>query len=184
MFHRKSMRRLNRSAPHRKALFANMMAALIKHEQIVTTLPKAKELRKVIEPMITLAKKGDLTSRRLAIADIRDIAMVGKLFDVLATRYKDRQGGYTRVLKAGFRHGDNAPIAIIELVDRDVSAKGQDSGAQNDNNETEMEDFGVATEKAKAEHKAKTAKPKADKGDKAAKPQKTGNKPGRKATSV
>lgn len=148
MFHRKSHRRLNRTSSHRKALFANMMAALIKHEQIVTTLPKAKELRRVIEPMITLGKKGGLANRRLAIADVRDAAMVAKIFDVLAPRYKDRQGGYTRVLKAGFRHGDAAPMAVIEFIDRDVSAKGRDSGPVA-NDEVEMEDIAVATEKAK-----------------------------------
>lgn len=149
MFHRKSHRRLNRTSSHRKALFANMMAALIKHEQIVTTLPKAKELRRVIEPMITLGKKGGLANRRMAIADVRDPAMVAKIFDVLAPRYKDRQGGYTRVLKAGFRYGDAAPMAVIEFVDRDVSAKGRDSGPVANNDEVEMEDFAVATEKAK-----------------------------------
>lgn len=152
MFHRKNMRRLNRTSSHRKALWANMMAALIKHEQIVTTLPKAKELRRVMDPIITYAKKGGLANRRLAIAQVRDADMVAKVFDVLAPRYKDRQGGYTRVLKAGFRHGDNAPMAIIELVDRDVTAKGKDSGPVA-NDEVEMEDFAVATEKAKAEAK-------------------------------
>ena len=128
MRHRKAGRRLNRTSSHRKAMFANMAAALIKHEQIITTLPKAKELRRVADRLITLAKKGDLSSRRLAMARMRDQAMVKKLFDVLAERYKERNGGYTRVLKAGFRHGDSAPIAVIELVDRDVDAKGQDSG--------------------------------------------------------
>lgn len=109
-------------------MFANMAAALIKHEQIVTTLPKAKELKRVMDRLITLGKRGNLHSRRLAVARIRDEEMAKKLFDVLAERYKDRSGGYTRVLKAGFRHGDNAPVAVIELVDRDVEAKGQDSG--------------------------------------------------------
>lgn len=109
-------------------MFANMSASLIKHEQIVTTLPKAKELRPIVEKLITLAKKGDLHSRRIAASRIGDEAQAKKLFDVLGPRYQDRQGGYTRVLKAGFRHGDNAPIAVIELVDRDVSAKGLDSG--------------------------------------------------------
>lgn len=147
MFHRKNMRRLNRTTSHRKALWANMMCALIKHEQIVTTLPKAKELRRVMDPIITYAKKGGLANRRLAIAQVRDAEMVAKVFDVLAPRYADRAGGYTRVLKAGFRHGDAAPMAIIELVDRDVSAKGQNSGPVFD--EADMEDFAVATEKAK-----------------------------------
>lgn len=124
MRHRKSGRKLNRTSSHRKAMFANMSASLITHEQIVTTLPKAKELRPVVEKLITLAKRGDLHARRQAIAQIRDIAAVGKLFDTLAERYKDRQGGYTRVLKAGFRFGDNAPVGVIEFVDRDVDAKG------------------------------------------------------------
>lgn len=138
MRHRKAGRRLNRTASHRKAMFANMAAALIKHEQIVTTLPKAKELKKVIDRLITLGKKGDLNSRRLAIARIRDKEMVKKLFDVLAERYQDRHGGYSRVLKAGFRHGDAAPIGVIELVDRDVDAKGLDSGpSQLGNEDTE-----------------------------------------------
>ena len=121
-------RRFNRSSEHRKAMFANMSAALIKHEQIITTLPKAKDLRPVIEKLITLSKRGDLHARRLAISQIRDEAMVKKLFDVLGPRYKERPGGSTRVLKAGFRYGDNAPMAVIELVDRDEDARGQDSG--------------------------------------------------------
>lgn len=123
-------RRFNRTAEHREAMFANMAAALIKHEQIVTTLPKAKALRPVVEKLVTLAKKGDLNSRRLAIARVRDVDMVKKLFDTIGPRYKARAGGYTRVLKAGFRFGDNAPQAVIEFVDRDESAKGQDSGQQ------------------------------------------------------
>jgi len=109
-------------------MFANMCASLIKHEQIITTLPKAKELRPVVEKLITLAKKGGLAARRQAIAEMRDAAQVKKLFEVLAPRYKDRNGGYTRVLKAGFRYGDNAPRAVIEFVDRDEAAKGVDSG--------------------------------------------------------
>jgi large subunit ribosomal protein L17 len=109
-------------------MFANMCQALIKHEQIITTLPKAKDLRPVIEKLITLGKRGDLHARRQAIAQIKDIDLVKKLFDVLGPRYKDRNGGYTRVLKAGFRYGDNAPLAVIEFVDRDVDARGQDSG--------------------------------------------------------
>ena len=121
-------RRFNRSSEHRKAMFANMSAALIKHEQIVTTLPKAKDLRPVVEKLVTLAKRGDMNSRRLAMSQLRDAAMVKKLFDVLGPRYNARPGGYTRVLKAGFRYGDNAPLAVIELVDRDVEARGQDSG--------------------------------------------------------
>jgi large subunit ribosomal protein L17 len=128
MRHKKSGRKLNRTAEHRKALFANMAAALIKHEQIVTTLPKAKDLRGVAERLITLAKRGDLHARRQAISRLREDSAVKKLFDVLGPRYGDRQGGYTRVLKAGFRYGDSAPMAVIELVDRDTTAKGQDSG--------------------------------------------------------
>ncbi|MBS7803724.1 50S ribosomal protein L17 [Rhizobiales bacterium TNE-4] len=121
-------RRFNRTAEHRKAMFANMCQALIKHEQIITTLPKAKDLRPVVEKLITLGKRGDLHARRQAIAQIKDVDLVKKLFDVLGPRYKDRNGGYTRVLKAGFRFGDNAPLAVIEFVDRDVDARGQDSG--------------------------------------------------------
>ena len=138
MRHGNSGRKLHRTSSHRQAMFKNMAAALIKHEQIVTTLPKAKELRPVVEKMITLAKRGDLHARRLAYARLRDEAMTKKLFEVLADRYKDRQGGYTRVLKAGFRYGDAAPMAVIELVDRDPDAKGQDSGpVQMDDDEVE-----------------------------------------------
>jgi large subunit ribosomal protein L17 len=121
-------RRFNRSSEHRKAMFANMSAALIKHEQIVTTLPKAKDLRPVVEKLITLGRRGDLHARRLAMSQIRDEAMVKKLFEVLGPRYKGRPGGYCRVLKAGFRYGDNAAMAVIEFVDRDVDARGMDSG--------------------------------------------------------
>jgi len=128
MRHGNAHRKLNRKPEHRRAMFANMAAALIKHEQIVTTLPKAKDLRPIVERLITLGKRGDLHSRRRAISEIRDVPMVKKLFEVLAPRYKERNGGYTRVLKAGFRHGDNAAVAVIEFVDRDVSAKGLDSG--------------------------------------------------------
>ena len=128
MRHGNTNRKLNRTASHRKAMSDNMSAALIKHEQIVTTLPKAKELRRVTDRLITLAKKGDLHARRLAFARIRDEAMVAKLFDTLGARYKARPGGYTRVMKAGFRYGDAAPLAVIELVDRDEAAKGLDSG--------------------------------------------------------
>jgi large subunit ribosomal protein L17 len=121
-------RKLNRTKSHRKALFANMANALIKHEQIKTTLPKAKELRPYTEKLITLAKKGTLHARRQAASQLRDDKVVQKLFSVLAARYKDRKGGYTRVLKAGIRYGDAAPMAMIELVDRDTTAKGLDSG--------------------------------------------------------
>ena len=128
MRHRNAGRKLNRTATHRSALFASLATALIKHEQIVTTLPKAKDLRRVADRLITLAKKGDLHARRLAFARIRDEAMVAKLFDTLGPRYAERPGGYTRVMKAGFRYGDSAPMAVIELVDRDTDAKGLDSG--------------------------------------------------------
>ena len=128
MRHGIAYRKLSRKPEHRKAMFANMCAALIKHEQIITTLPKAKELRPIVEKLVTLGKRGDLHARRQAVSQIRDIAMVKKLFDVLGPRYKERKGGYTRVLKAGFRYGDNAPVAVIEFVDRDEAAKGQDSG--------------------------------------------------------
>ena len=129
MRHRMSGRKLNRTSAHRKAMFGNMAAALIKHEQIRTTLPKAKELRSVVDRLITLGKRGDLHARRLAVARLHgDRKLADKLFSVLAPRYSDRPGGYTRVLKAGYRYGDNAPMAIIELVDRDEDAKGQDSG--------------------------------------------------------
>ena len=128
MRHKIAGRKLGRTTSHRRALFRNMATALLKHEQITTTLPKAKELRPVVEKLITLGKRGDLHARRQAIAQIRDVGMVKKLFDVLGPRYKDRKGGYIRVLKAGFRYGDNAPVAVIEFVDRDESAKGLDSG--------------------------------------------------------
>ena len=128
MYHGHAKRRFGRTHEHRKAMFANMCQALIKHEQIVTTLPKAKDLRPVIEKLVTLGKRGDLHARRQTIAQIKDVALVRKLFDVLGPRYKDRHGGYTRVLKAGFRYGDNAAMGVIEFVDRDVNAKGQDSG--------------------------------------------------------
>lgn len=124
MRHKKAGRRFSRDSAHRQAMFSNMAASLIEHEQIITTLPKAKDLRRVVDKYITLAKRGDLNSRRLTAARLRNDAMTKKLFDVLATRYKDRNGGYTRVLKAGFRYGDSAPRAVIELVDRDEDAKG------------------------------------------------------------
>jgi large subunit ribosomal protein L17 len=128
MRHGLSGRKLNRTASHRKALFSNMAAALIKHEQIKTTLPKAKDLRPIVEKLISLGKHGGLANRRLAYAQLRDDVVVTKLFGPLAERYASRQGGYTRVLKAGFRYGDAAPMAVIEFVDRDPAAKGQDSG--------------------------------------------------------
>jgi large subunit ribosomal protein L17 len=126
--HAKTHRKFNRRSDHRRSMLANLAASLIKHEQITTTLPKAKDLRPVVEKLVTLGKRGDLHARRQAIAQMRDLAMVKKLFEVIGPRYKDRDGGYTRVLKAGFRYGDSAPVAVIEFVDRDVEAKGKDSG--------------------------------------------------------
>ena len=128
MRHAKSGRKFNRTASHRKAMFANMAVALIKHEQIKTTLPKAKDLRGVVDRLITLGKRGDLHARRQALSVLRDSTIAAKLFKELAERYKDRPGGYTRVIKAGFRYGDSAPMAVIELVERNPDAKGQDSG--------------------------------------------------------
>ena len=139
MRHGNAHRKLNRTAEHRRAMFANMCVALIKHEQITTTLPKAKELRPIVEKLVTLGKRGGLHARRQAIAQIRDVAIVRKLFDVLAPRYKERQGGYTRIMKAGFRFGDNAPMAFIEFVDRDVDAKGLDSGPVAANEDAESD---------------------------------------------
>ena len=129
MRHRMSGRKLNRTSSHRKALFGNMAAALIKHEQITTTLPKAKEMRSIVDRLITLGKRGDLHARRIAVARLHgDKKLADKLFTTLADRYRERPGGYTRVIKAGFRYGDSAPMAVIELVDRDPDAKGLDSG--------------------------------------------------------
>ena len=130
-------RRFSRTPEHRRAMFANMAAALIKHEQIVTTLPKAKDLRPVVEKLITKAKRGDLHARRQVMADLRDETMAKKLFEILGPRYQGRAGGYTRVLKAGFRYGDNAPLAVIELVDRDPDARGKDSGPTQERDEAE-----------------------------------------------
>jgi large subunit ribosomal protein L17 len=132
MRHGLSGRKLNRTSSHRKAMFDNMAAALIKHEQIKTTLPKAKDLRPIVERLITLGKGGTLHHRRQALAVLQDTALAEKLFSTLAERYAGRAGGYTRVLKAGFRYGDSAPMAVIELVDRDPEAKGQDSGPTQD----------------------------------------------------
>ena len=138
MRHRQAGRKLNRTSSHRKSLFKNMSQALIKHEQIITTLPKAKELKSVVEKLITLGKNGSMHCRRLAFNQLRDKEIVAKLFDKIATRYTDRRGGYTRVLKAGFRYGDSAPMAVIELVDRDESAKGV--GELNEPKQTETEE--------------------------------------------
>jgi large subunit ribosomal protein L17 len=137
MRHRRAYRKLNRTASHRKALFGNMAASLIKHEQIVTTLPKAKELRPVVERLVTLAKRGGLHARRQALSQLPDRDQVKKLFETLGPRYKERNGGYIRVLRAGFRYGDNAALAVIEFVDRDESAKGQDSGPTAEARESE-----------------------------------------------
>jgi len=134
-----SGRKLNRTSSHRKAMFANMAAALIKHEQITTTLPKAKELRGIVDRLITLGKRGDLHARRQALSTLRDTALVEKLFSTLAERYAERPGGYTRVLKAGYRYGDSAPVGIIELVERDEDAKGLDSGPLPDEEEFDDE---------------------------------------------
>src|ERR671926_1360612 len=128
MRHGNAHRKFNRTAEHRRAMFSNMAAALIKHEQIITTLPKAKDLRPVVERLITLGKRGGLHARRQAIAKLGDAKLADKLLTTLAERYADRHGGYTRIIKAGFRYGDAAPMAVIELVDRDPDAKGQDSG--------------------------------------------------------
>lgn len=132
MRHGKSGRKLNRTSSHRKAMFANMASALIRHEQITTTLPKAKELKPIVDRLVTLGKRGDIHSRRLAIARIRDEDAVKKLFDTLAPRYEDRPGGYSRVLKTGFRYGDSAPMAVIELVARDRDAKGAEDRARHE----------------------------------------------------
>jgi len=140
MRHRNQGRKLNVTASHRTAMFANMAAALIKHEQITTTLPKAKEMRPFVEKLVTLSRRADLHARRLAMSQVRDADQVKKLFDVIGPRYAGRPGGYTRVLKAGFRHGDNAAMAIIEFVDRDPEAKGKDSGPVIDSEEENTEE--------------------------------------------
>lgn len=140
MRHGYTGRRLNRSSAHRKAMFANMAASLLKHEQITTTLPKAKDLRRVVDGLITLGKRGDLHARRQALSRLRDPKIIDKLFGELSERYKDRAGGYTRVLKAGFRYGDAAPMAIIELVDRNEDAKGQDSGPTQETSEADEDE--------------------------------------------
>ncbi|MDB9771580.1 50S ribosomal protein L17 [Alphaproteobacteria bacterium] len=145
MKHRLKGKKLNRTSSHRKALFKNMAQAIIKHEQIITTLPKAKTMKPIVDKLITLGKKGDLHARRQAFSKLRDDAMVSKLFDILATRYADRKGGYTRVLKAGYRYGDAAAMAVIELVDRDEDARGKDSGpVQSDVNTQEEPKQAVA----------------------------------------
>ena len=130
MRHRKRGRRFSRSVSHRKSMFANLVSSLIEHEQIVTTLPKAKDLRPIVEKLVTLAKRGDLHARRLAVSQIRDIGSVKKLFETLGPRYKSRAGGYTRVIKAGYRYGDSSPVAVIEFVERDVDARGKGDRAR------------------------------------------------------
>lgn len=183
MRHGRALRRLNRTSSHRKAMFANMAAALIKHEQIETTLPKAKELRPIVEKLVTLGKKGGLANRRRAISMVRDETQVAKLFGPIAERYKTRNGGYIRVLKAGFRYGDAAPMAIIEFVERDVSAKGLDSGPVQGGDEivetTEVGEEGELKTKKSKSPSADSAKPKADKGGK--KPSGGGEGGGKKA---
>ena len=154
MRHQMSGRKLGRKSGHRKAMFANLANALIKHEQISTTLPKAKDLRPVVEKLVTLAKRGDLHARRQVMSVLKDAELTGKLFSTLAERYKGRPGGYLRVLKAGFRYGDNAPMAIVEFVDRDVNAKGKDSGPV---------ETAETTEAAPAAAPEKPSKPKAKK---------------------
>lgn len=144
MRHGKARRRLNRTSSHRKAMFANMAASIIEHEQIVTTLPKAKELRPIVEKLVTLGKRGDLHARRQAISAVRDDAMVKRLFETIAPRYSDRNGGYIRVMKAGFRYGDNAPMAVVEFVDRDVDAKGAADRARMEAEETGHEETETA----------------------------------------
>src|SRR5271156_2666493 len=144
MYHGRAKRRFNRTSEHRIAMFANMAQALIKHEQIVTTLPKAKDLRPVVEKLVTLGKRGGLHARRQALSVLKDPVLTDKLFTALAERYKSRSGGYTRVMKAGFRYGDNAPLAIIEFVDRDESARGKDSGPTFDTAAPEGEAKAVA----------------------------------------
>ena len=190
MRHAMKGRKLNRTSSHRKAMFANMAAALVKHEQIVTTLPKAKELKPFVEKLITLGKKGTLSSRRQAISTMRDETQVQKLFETLADRYKDRSGGYTRVLKAGFRYGDNAPMAVIEFVDRDESAKGQDSGPTMFDQDAEMDNpmagFGgesTAVDETTIEPKKKSAPKKKAQAEKDVKdaPKKTKDAPKAKA---
>src|SRR5687767_15921523 len=137
MRHGSAHRKLGRTSSHRTAMFANMAASLIKHEQITTTLPKAKELRPFVEKLVTLAKRGDLHARRIAISRVRDVDQVRKLFDTIGPRYQERRGGYLRVLKAGFRYGDNAPVAVIEFVDRDPAAKGAGDRARREAAEAE-----------------------------------------------
>lgn len=181
MRHGNAHRKFNRTSSHRKAMFMNMANALIKHEQIKTTLPKAKEIRPIVEKLVTKAKKNTLAARRELIAILQDKAMVEKLISVLAVRYADRAGGYTRVLKAGFRHGDAAPIGYIEFVNRDINAKGQDSGPvqdfANDDDFEMTEEMAQMAEVAKAENAKKKALKAPAKEEKAAKSEATAEKP-------
>ncbi len=172
MNHGIKQRKLNRTSAHRSAMLSNMANALVKHEQIVTTLPKAKELRPFVEKLITLGKKGGLANRRNAFAVLRDDAMVAKIFSTLADRYTSRPGGYARILKAGFRYGDAAPMAIIELVDRDPSAKGKDSGQDNNSDFAAGPADELTVSKA-AVKKANTEKKEKATGEKEAKAKKT-----------
>ncbi len=194
MKHRIKQRKLNRDSSHRKAMLANMAASLVKHEQITTTVPKAKELKPYVERLITMGKQAAanpekaLGKRRKAISRMRDVAMVGKIFDVLAERYEGRSGGYTRIMKAGFRYGDAAPMAVIELVDRDVEAKGKDSGPSVNDFEdmpvTASEETKVKqAEKAEKPAAKKKAAPKADKGVKAGAKKSAPKKAPNKSTS-
>lgn len=176
MNHGMKNRKLSKKSQHRLAMFANMAAALVKHEQIITTLPKAKELRPFTEKLVTLGKKGGLANRRRAMSVMRDETQVAKLFDVLAERYKDREGGYIRIMKAGFRFGDAAPIAVIEFVDRDVSAKGKDSGGTEFVNDSAPEHEVGEEGELKAKKKAPAKKPVAEAGV-AKKGKTTGGKP-------
>ncbi len=158
MKHGLKQRKLNRTSAHRSAMLSNMSNSLVKHEQIVTTLPKAKELRPFLEKLITLGKKGGLANRRNAFSVLRDDAAVAKIFSTLAERYASRQGGYIRILKAGFRYGDAAPMAVIELVDRDPSAKGQDSGQQEETVAGPADELTVSKDAVKKANKAKAEK--------------------------
>ncbi len=181
MNHGIKQRKLNRTSSHRKAMFSNMCNSLIKHEQIVTTLPKAKDLRPIVEKLITLGKKGGYANQQRAFAILRDESSVRKLFDALAKRYGNRNGGYARVMKAGFRYGDAAPMAVIELVDRDPAAKGQDSGTIPSQYEAgPADELTVSKEKVKkANAPKKEAKPKEEKAEgeeKAKKPAKKAKK--------
>ena len=157
MRHGAAHRKLGRTSSHRTAMFANMAASLIKHEQITTTLPKAKELRPFVEKLVTLAKKGDLHARRQAISQVRDVPQVGKLFETLGPRYSERNGGYIRIMKAGFRHGDNAPMAVIEFVDRDVEAKGKDRSGPGFRRQRRRLRFGRLTKRRKGGRSDPTA---------------------------